>query len=87
MPRNPAYVLTPKDVANVSAHRAILSARMGQQATLDFLTRNGEPRTYRGTISALVGTRKGNESTEAVILELPDGQQKSANLWLIKAIG
>lgn len=86
MARNAAQTLTPVMLATVSANRAILSARQGETVTLDFETRQGEARTYRGEIVSLVGTRKGNESTEAVTLDIGNGIQKSANLWLIKAI-
>lgn len=86
MARNAAQTLSPVMVATVSANRAILSARKGETVTVDFETRKGEPRTYRAEIVALVGTRKGNDSTEAVVLDIGNGIQKSANLWLIKAI-
>ena len=86
MARNPAHILTTADAARVATNRALLSNRVGQTVTLDFVTRDGEPRTYTGNVEALIGTRKGAASTEAVILELPDGARKSANLWAIKSI-
>lgn len=85
MPRNPAYVLNASDVATVSANRAMLSSRIGKPVTLDYVKRDGTPSTLTGEVVSLIGTRKGNESTEAVTVLTAKGE-RSANLWTIKAI-
>lgn len=85
MARNAAQSLTPVQVAMVSANRAILAARHGERVTLDYVKRDGSPTILAGEIVALIGTRKGTESTEAVTL-LTDKGERSANLWNITAI-
>lgn len=85
MARNPGVMLSPSMLATVSANRAILAARTGETVTLDYVKRDGTPTVLTGEIVSLIGTRKGNESTEAVTL-LTDKGERSANLWNILAI-
>ena len=85
MPRNAGYPLTPNDIAKVSANRAMLSSRIGETVTLDYVKRDGTPSTLTGEVLSLAGTRKGNLSTECVTLATAKGE-RSANLWAIKAI-
>lgn len=85
MPRNAPVVLTDTLLLRVSTNRAMLAGREGERVTLDYEKRNGEATILAGEIISLIGTRKGNESTEAVVL-MTDKGERSANLFGIRAI-
>lgn len=80
--RNPAFTLTPEQVAAANTARGqIVTRPEGALVRITGVKRSGAARTYVGTLAGIVGT----DSHEAVKIDTLDGP-KSMNLYNVSGV-
>lgn len=82
--RNEDFKLDKAQAANTATRVRQLRGREGERVTIEFTNREGEERSYTGTIESIKADAS-NASHHTVTLDVGNGY-RTANLWAVHKV-